>query len=517
MVTGEEMRQIDRYAIEEIGFKEELLMENAGQAFVNCISRLLDKKTAKVAVLIGVGNNGGDGFVISRSLIEKGYHVDVWLIPPLDKVKGTARYHMDVYLKSGYRFKSYDTVTTSSFSNQLMNYTHVIDALLGTGFKGSLRPPYKEIVEQVNSSNCFVFAVDLPSGLSADGDGEEGFQAINANLTVTFQFPKLSSLIYPHREYYGELSIVDIGIPKLAFKKIASKRYLWTEEDVVQTMPVRKPSSHKGSHGKGLIIAGSQSMTGAPILTTKAAHRLGAGLVTLATPDIAHGVIASQLIEATFLRCPSKNGEIDKLNLPNDVLEKSYDAIAVGPGLGRNNHGLFIESLIKDFRKPLIIDADGLYYLKNFIQELRARKEVTILTPHLGEFAYLTNESITTIEKHRFQLSKVFAQKYGVYVVLKGPYTIVTTPEGQQFINTTGNASLAKGGTGDVLTGMMLALIMQQKDVQSAISNAIFLHGKAADYLTNNGWSPLSVIASDLVNVMPQVLDQLHNSYHNYR
>jgi ADP-dependent NAD(P)H-hydrate dehydratase / NAD(P)H-hydrate epimerase len=172
---------------------------------------------------------------------------------------------------------------------------------------------------------------------------------------------------------------------------------------------------------------------------------------------------------------------------------------------------------LKSFSKPLIIDADGLYYLKNFLPSLQIRKGITILTPHPGEFANLTNETIETIEKNRFQISKQFAEKYGVYLVLKGPYTIVTTPRGKQFINTTGNASLAKGGTGDVLTGMLLALIMQQKDVQTAISNASFLHGKAADYLTKHGWSPLSVMASDLVNVMPQVLDQLHNSYHRYR
>ncbi|QOY37780.2 NAD(P)H-hydrate dehydratase [Anaerobacillus isosaccharinicus] len=512
MVTGEEMRQIDRYAIEEIGLKEELLMENAGQAFVNEITSLLDKKTAKIAVLIGAGNNGGDGFVISRSLLEKGYHVDVWLIPPLEKVKGAARYHMDVYLKSGFGLISYHTIANEGFMQQLTNYSHVIDALLGTGFKGTLRSPYKEIIEQVNKSNCSVFTVDLPSGITADGTDVETLMAIKASHTISFQCPKLSSFIYPPREFYGNLSIVDIGIPKLAVIKVSSKRHLWTEEDVTRTLPVRRPSSHKGSHGKGLIIAGSKSMTGAPILTTRACHRLGAGLVTLATPCSAHPAIASQLIEATFHLCPSKNGEIDDLNISNDVLEKRYDAIAIGPGLGRNNNGFFIEALIKGYHKPLIIDADGLYYLKYFLPGLLVRKQVTILTPHLGEFAYLTNESIKMIEKNRFQLSKEFAEKYGVYLVLKGPYTIVTTPEGHQFINTTGNSSLAKGGTGDVLTGMVLALIMQQKDVQMAISNATFLHGRAADYLTENGWNSLSVVASDLVNVLPQVLDQLQNS-----
>lgn len=512
VVTGEEMRQIDRYTIEEIGLKEELLMENAGQAFVNCILPLLEKETARIAVLIGVGNNGGDGFVISRSLLEKGYLVDVWLIPPINKLKGAARYHLEVFLKCGYRFLSYEAAC-DGFIENLMRNTHVVDALLGTGLEGSVRSPYKGIIENLNQLNCTIFSVDLPSGLSADGDSEIS-SVIKADHTVTLQCPKLSAFTYPSREYYGELSTVDIGIPRLAIDQASIDRFQWTEKDVIQTLPVRMPASHKGSHGKALIIAGSKTMTGAPVLTTKACLRLGAGLVTLATPDLAHETIASQIIEATFHLCPSKNGEIDYLNLNDEFLDNSYDAIAVGPGIGRSNKGLFLESLLKSYDKPLIIDADGLYYLKNYLKVLTKRKGVTILTPHLGEFAYLTEHSIGKIEKHRFQLSKEFATRYGVYLVLKGPYTIVTTPSGQQFINTSGNSALAKGGTGDVLTGMVLALVMQQKDVQSAISNAVFLHGKAADYLTSNEYSPLSVVASDLVEAMPQVLNHFVNHYH---
>lgn len=507
------MRQIDRYAIEEIGLKEELLMENAGQAFVNCILPLLEKKTARIAVLIGVGNNGGDGFVISRCLLEKGYQVDVWLVPPLNKLKGAARYHLEVFLKCGYRFLSYEATTCDDFWDHLMRNTHVIDALLGTGMQGPLRSPYKEIIENVNQLDCTIISVDLPSGLPAEGDSEISC-AIKADHTVTLQCPKLGAFTYPSREHYGELFTVDIGIPRLAIDQVSTDHFLWTEANVMKTLPVRKPSSHKGSHGKALIIAGSKTMTGAPILTTKACFRLGAGLVTLATPDIAQETIASQVIEAIFHLCPSKNGEIDHLDLTDEFLDNNYDAIAVGPGIGRSNKGLFLESLLKSYDKSLIIDADGLYYLKNHLMTLSKRKGVTILTPHLGEFAYLTGQSIGKIEKHRFRLSQQFATQYGVHLVLKGPYTIVTTPSGQQFINTSGNSALAKGGSGDVLTGMVLALVMQQKDVQSAISNAVFLHGKAADYLTSHGYSPLSIVASDLVEAMPQVLKHFENHYH---
>ncbi len=507
VVTGEEMHQIDRYAIEEIGLKEELLMENAGLAFVNCILPLLDKKANRVAVLIGVGNNGGDGFVISRSLLEKGFQVDVWLIPPLHKVKGTARYHMEVFEKCGYECLNFDSFSYEQFLEKLMGSTHVIDAMLGTGVRGSIRSPYKEIIRAVNELDCTVISVDLPSGLPSDGSCEVG-EAIKATHTVTLQCPKLSAFTYPAREYYGELSVVDIGIPKRAINEISKTRFLWTEEDVKRTLPVRKPSSHKGSHGKGLIIAGSKTMTGAPVLTTKACHRLGAGLVTLAIPDVAHEIVASQIIEATFHLCSSKNGEIDDINLSREQLKDRYDAVAIGPGIGRKNTGDFLEALLTDFQKPIVIDADGLYYLKEYLSTLRTRKGATVLTPHFGEFAFLTNQSIKSVEENRFQLAKQFAMQYGVYLLLKGPYTIVTTPKGEQFINTSGNSSLAKGGSGDVLTGMVLALVMQQDDLQPAISNAAFLHGKAADFLTSHGFSPLGVIASDLVEVIPKVLNR---------
>ncbi|WP_245712458.1 NAD(P)H-hydrate dehydratase [Anaerobacillus alkalilacustris] len=515
MVTGEEMHQIDRYTIEEIGLKAELLMENAGLAFVSSILHLMNKKTAKIAVLIGVGNNGGDGFVISRSLLEKGYQVDVWLIPPVKKVKGTARYHMEVFKKCGYEFTSYEAITCEDLVRNLKGKTHVIDAMLGTGLVGPLRQPYKEIIEQVNQLECQIISVDLPSGLPANGNSCIT-DAIKASRTITLQCPKLGAYTFPSREYYGDLTIVDIGIPKLAIKQIDSERFLWTEENVACSLPVRKPSSHKGSHGKGLIIAGSRTMTGAPILTAKACHRLGAGLVTLALPDTIINTVASQLIESTFHLCPSVNGEINSLNLDDELMNR-FDAIAVGPGLGRNNNGEFIETLLHDFDKPIVIDADGLFYLKDFLTILAKRKGTTILTPHLGEFAYLINEPIAKVEKNRFQVSRDFAVKYGVYLVLKGPYTVVTTPGGQQFINTSGNPSLAKGGSGDVLTGMVLALLMQQKDLQSAISNSIFLHGMAADYLISHEYSPLSVMASDLINIMPKVLNSIQNRYHKYR
>lgn len=508
VVTGDEMRQIDRYTIEEIGLTEVVLMENAGQAFVQTILPKIEK-TKRIVVLVGAGNNGGDGFVISRSLLDKGYHVDIWLIPPLEKVKGTARDHMNILLNCGYKIFSYQSYTHQAFCEMLKGYDYIIDALIGTGIKGTLRSPYREIIKHVNSCKCPVISVDLPSGLGVKVVEEDKDEIVNATFTITFQCPKTSAYLFPSRNYYGELMIVDVGIPQKAIRQLNSQCFLWLEHDLKRTLPVRKPSSHKGNHGKGLVIAGSELMTGAPILTTKACHRTGAGLVTLAIPDIIHKIVACHLVESTFCICPSKDGEIDMLPINMDKLNQHFDAIAIGPGIGRRHNTEWLKDILVQFKKPVVIDADGLFDVKQYFNYLVERKAPTILTPHPGEFAFLTGKSVFEIEQHRFELSKAFSVKYGVYLVLKGPYTIVTTPSGEQFVNTTGNAALAKGGSGDVLTGMILALIMQQDELQPAISNAVFLHGTAADYLVSNEASCLSVLASDVTETIATVLKQI--------
>ncbi|MBU8908768.1 NAD(P)H-hydrate dehydratase [Desertibacillus haloalkaliphilus] len=504
VVTGEEMHQIDRFTIEEIGLAEELLMENAGQAVVRKLLTWIEK-TDRIAVVIGVGNNGGDGFVIARALQEKGYVVDTWLVPEEDRVKGAARYHMDVYKRSGFSLYPYSD-QKGTFAATFPHYTVIIDTLLGTGGKGPLRHPYNEIVETMNNSQAEVISVDLPSGLAAN-EGGQSTPCVHATRTITLQCPKLSAYMYPEANDYGELEVVDIGIPNKAIEKVAPNRSIWGETDVRQTLPKRQASSHKGNHGKVSIIAGSQGMTGAAILAGRACHRSGAGLVTLAVPDIIHDIVASQVVEATFKPLASRDGGLDGLETANDLRVDQFDAIAIGPGIGRCTHlETIVSGLLKNYTDPLIIDADGLFHLQQLLPQLKERKAETILTPHAGEMARLLGCSVQEVERNRFSLSEQFAKEYGIYLVLKGPYTIVTTPKGQQFVNTTGNPALAKGGSGDVLTGMILAFIAQHQSIQTAINNAVFLHGKVADVLVEQDSSVLDVLATDVIDTLPRVL-----------
>lgn len=503
IVTGKEMGEIDRFMIENIGLAGPILMENAGQAVA---SKLRDRLNPddRIAVMIGTGNNGGDGFVIARILLNEGYDVDVWLIPPRKKIKGDAKQHFNIFEGAGFEIFEY-LKHENLFADLLDRYTVIVDALLGTGVKGEVRSPYGEIIEKINAAKAFVIAVDIPSGVPADGGEVQGI-AVKADYTVTLQCPKISAVTYPAAGYYGQWETVDIGILRKVIEKAAPVRRIWQEDDVKRTFAKRRASSHKGSHGKGLLIAGSREMPGAAVLAAKSALRGGAGLLTVAIPDIIHPMVASQVTEAMYRLGSSEEGAFSG-EFP---FELPYDGIAIGPGIGRSKGpALILEKLLKDSKIPLVIDADALFHLAETRELLKDRTAPTVLTPHPGEMARLTGMSVKTVQAHRFEVSRSFAVEYGIHLVLKGPYTIVTAPNGEQFVNQTGNAALAKGGTGDVLTGLVLALIMQHSDLQAAVSNAVYLHGKAADFLVQHNHSQADVLASDVIEAFPPTMHSM--------
>ena len=499
IVTAAEMYEIDRDTIEQIGISADSLMENAGQSLFHVLRERIPR-SARVAVLAGTGNNGGDGFVVARMLKSYGYDADLWLIPPKEKIKGAAKTALEVYERSGYDWKPY-AGNEQAFATHILQYDVIIDALLGIGIKGEVRPPYKEIIELVNRSRAIVYAIDIPSGTPADGGEAE--TAVRADVTITIQCPKLGVYTFPTADYYGELLIIDIGIPPLAVKRNAAPRFVWKEDDVVRTLPKRKRSSHKGTHGKLLVVGGSRAMTGAITLTAKAALRSGAGLLTMAVPDDIYSVVANRVPEAMYYPCPARDGAFSGAM---DVSALDIDAIAIGPGLGRTDGVRELVSNIVQKPVPLVIDADALFFWNEYAALIHERKAATVVTPHPGEMARMLNLSIRDIEGDRFGTSKRLAMEYGIYVVLKGPYTIVTTPDGSQYVNTTGNPALAKGGSGDVLTGMVSAFLMQHHSVQEAISNAVWVHGKTADMLVERSHSQWDVLAGDLIEAIPAVL-----------
>ncbi|SDH81221.1 NAD(P)H-hydrate epimerase [Alteribacillus persepolensis] len=499
VVTGEEMRQVDRFAIEDIGMREEVLMENAGRAWVEQLEKLyagLCKK--KIAVLVGKGNNGGDGFVIARTLLDRGFHVDVWLLAAEEQWKGAAKYHKRLFESCGYEGKNWDVL---AFMEKA--YDLCVDAMLGTGATGALRYPYSEAADCLNKSGSIITAVDIPSGVPA-GEGDVAEEAVQADATITLQSAKCSAYLFPARSYYGDITAVDIGIPQSAWSVVHSKRSIWTKSDVALSLPERSPSSHKGDHGKGLIVGGSFSMPGAVSMTASACIYSGAGLLTTALPASILSIVSNSVPETMFLPLPEKNGYIAGEVMGTDFTFGHYDAVAAGPGLGRERGGKqLIRKLLAEVKTPLLFDADALYYLPELKQEMKQREEPVIVTPHAGEMARLADVSIQEVNKHRFSISKEFARAYNCYVVLKGPYTIVTSPEGEQSINPTGNEALARGGTGDILTGIALGFMLQHRDVFSALCNAVYIHGLTADLALQKGFTATSMASSDLIHQLP--------------
>ncbi|TGA97869.1 NAD(P)H-hydrate dehydratase [Sporolactobacillus shoreae] len=495
VVSREEMQAIDRYTIGQIGLGGPLLMENAGRAVYDELAPNL-KKGEKICVVLGKGNNGGDGFVAARMLLDSGVDEEVWLLPDPLEIKGDAAYHMNAFLKAGGRIRTIQE-EREAFSQSIGEADLVIDALLGTGFQGTPYPECLEVIDQMNQSKATVVSVDLPSGVPANGEFFS-HHAVAADLTLTLECPKLAQFVQPAARCFGEVRTLSIGIPEVSVQQAGVRRKVWREEDVRCTLPHRDPFSHKGSHGKGLLIAGSEQMSGAAFFSARAALRSGIGLLSLSVPDEVRPTIASHLPETMFM--------------PRSALDfQGLSGIAIGPGLGREPEQADLVRRVLEYDSvPCVIDADGIYYLSGMTELLRKRKSPIVLTPHPGEMAHLLGTSVSEVEKSRFDVSKQFAEKFGVYLVLKGRNTIITAPDGGQVVNTTGNAALAKGGSGDVLTGILFAFLLQHGRTLDAVCNAVYLHGALADDLVKTGHSQLDVLATDLIEHIPPVLHHLY-------
>ncbi|WP_226038152.1 NAD(P)H-hydrate dehydratase [Aquibacillus saliphilus] len=498
IVTANEMYEIDRIAIEEMGINGTILMENAGRAITEKVVGLVEKSD-RILVLVGSGNNGGDGFVIARTLQNQGYKVTVLQLVPNEKITGAAGYHKQLLINFGgviQQKQDSDEITTF-----LNNTDVVIDAMLGIGITGKLRSPFNQVVDAVNQVDKLIISVDIPSGVPAGEDGSD-FIAIKANYTFVIEEPKVSAFLQQCAPYYGKWSKVKIGLPQEAFDK-QSKRKTWGWQNVSNTLPKRDKFSYKGSHGRGLIIGGCLHMPGSVAMTSLAALRSGSGLITVATVEEAIPSIAQQCMEATFLPLASQEGTIASCQKIDTTL---YDAIAIGMGMGRKEEtGILTREIISKANTPVLIDADGLYHIKQDLSVITDRNHPTVLTPHFGEMAMLMDTTVNDVIKNPFTLAKNFATEHGVYLVLKGPATIVSDPEGNQWVNTTGNSGLAKGGSGDVLSGILLAMIMQDQSMAEALSNGCFVHGKAADNLVINEHSRQDLLATDVVKGLASV------------
>ncbi|MDY3282903.1 NAD(P)H-hydrate dehydratase [Dysosmobacter sp.] len=485
LATAEQMRALDRQAIEERGIPSIELMERAAEGVAAAARALLPEKPSRcrLAVFCGSGNNGGDGLAAARLLFLSGAAVRVFLAGSYEKLTPDALEETRRLSECGVELEPFDPEDTDQ-RRWVMNCHGVIDALLGVGLSRAVGEdsPYGAAIRLINECPAAVVSADIPSGISADS-GQVLGMAVRADRTVTFTLPKIGHFAGAGGTYTGELTVWPIGIPEDLPCVCAAQT---TELELArEALPRRKPDGHKGDFGKLLIVGGAVGYTGAPYLTASAAVRTGCGLVYLGVPECIWPVEAVKCVSAMPFPLPDQEGKLSGAALALAMEKLSgCDVLALGPGLGRGPGPEEVaRELLRRTEKAVVLDADGINALAGHMDVLDARRgRVTVLTPHDGEFARLTGRAVSEVSQgDRVAMARQFAADHGCVLVLKGRRTVIAGPEGNVLVNTTGNSGLAKGGSGDVLTGVIASLLCQGATVMQAAACGVWLHGRAGD------------------------------------
>ena len=514
ILNAAQMREADRFTIEDIGIPSLVLMENAGRQVVAAMEAAYESRlNGRVAVLCGRGNNGGDGFVVARTLLQRGIDTAVFVVGSLTDVRGDAKTNLEILGRLGVTVVEIgDEQTWELHFSEIAQCTLIVDAIFGTGLKTALGGMMETVVADVNASSIPIVSIDLPSGLSADTPQVIG-DCIDASMTVTLAAPKLPLVLPPGEAHAGDVVIADIGIPHDVIDGVEGQHIeLLTPEQLRDLVEPRAADSHKGDFGRVTIVAGSRGKTGAARLSAMGALRSGAGLVTVATPASVLSIVAAMAAEVmTEPLAESADGSVTRAAIDR-VLDMHHDVIACGPGLGRGPAvGEFVRALLDRATVPLVLDADAITVLADDPSRLVGREDRdVIITPHPGEMARLIGSPVEEVQANRIDVATDFATTRRVYVVLKGHRTIIATPGGHVYINPTGNAGMATGGTGDVLTGMIAAWLAQLLDAEAACRLAVFLHGAAGD-LAEAEEGQVAMTATDLIACLGEALNRLTN------
>ncbi|WAA11041.1 NAD(P)H-hydrate dehydratase [Fervidibacillus albus] len=473
----EEIRKVDTEAMEH-GLPVNTLMENAGRGLFEKIAKHVTKEMS-ILILAGKGNNGGDGIVLARYLQLNGYETDL-VFPFGMPASVTATEHFRFYKNLHFPF--------STSINKEKHYDVIIDSLLGIGTRLPLNEMYIDCITWCNEQPALRIAVDLPTGVLADQGNTD--IAFRADYTYALHGCKPSAFLLPAAHFYGEVDVIDLGLPHTSNWK------LWDGNDVARTLSDRSTFSHKGSFGTGLLLAGSDEMPGSALLAGLGAMKTGIGKLVIGTSKFVASTISNRLPEATYWfdglqRCAKGH------------LVKGIRAAAIGPGL---NAPYLVEEAINCLWErdiPLLMDAGALTE-----REYAPRETPVIITPHPGEFSRMTGKTVEEIQSDRIKLASEYAINHRMIVVLKGTYTVIAYPDGTGVINTSGNHCLAKGGSGDTLTGMLLALLCTEEDIKSAVANGVYLHGACADEIVKNK-DARAVSIGELTDVLGTVLQRI--------
>lgn len=504
LVTTQEMKEIDKLAIEKYGVPGIVLMDAAAKQVADVVSEQLANKSplGKVVVLCGGGNNGGDGFGAARWLHGYGIQVKVFLLGTVvAKLSGDAAAEAAMLKAAGVAVtevvKEEDWFAVEL---ALERAAVVVDAILGTGFSGELRPAAKRACQLINQLAQHVVAVDVPTGVNAD-DGSACADAVQANVTVTMALPKTGLLLYHGKRLCGSIVVANIGMPSKLVNDFPSHKYRITADMVRRLLPLRAEDAHKGDAGRVVICAGSPGFTGAAALCSHAAVKVGAGLVSLLTPLASREVLAVKLTEVMVHGLLERMPGVLGSAAASDVLARANkaDVLAIGPGLGLSDSTQqTVRDILAKAEVPVVIDADALTALKDDTELLAKMAAPKVLTPHAGEMARLTGLAVEEINKNRIDIAQKYAQAWQAVLVLKGAPTVVACPDGTVYVNSTGTKALATGGSGDVLTGIIAGLAAQGVSLAEAAVCGVYLHGLAGSLACDDVGLAAGEIASQL-------------------
>jgi hydroxyethylthiazole kinase-like uncharacterized protein yjeF len=519
ILTAAEMNSVDRLTTERYRVPSLTLMENAGASVVNFMhERFPDLARRRIVVLCGKGNNGGDGFVVARQLLKLGAKPVVYLFADPGEIKGDAAINLKRWKRTSGKLhvdRETDRVARVPLSSDYI----VVDALLGTGVRGMVEGRLREVISSVNQREpgCCVVSIDIPSGLHAD-TGEVQGAATVADFTITFTAPKPGFFLDAGARHVGQLVVRDIGTPAVLIEETGKGKLRWSEpREFLPFAMRRKPEGYKGDYGHALTIAGSVGKSGAAVLASWAALRAGAGLVTVATPEPVLPTVAAHTPEImTEPLAATTAGTVSERCLEGSLITtllKGKRALAIGPGLSTHDETQrFIRVVVGKRSLPIILDADGLNAFAGRAAELNDTHGMICVTPHPGEMGRLLGCTTDKVQNRRIELALKSAADWNACVVLKGHHTVVASPSGHAWINSTGNPGMGTAGTGDVLTGILAGLTAQYgvDFWPGAIAFGVYLHGLAGDIAyAESGEAPL--IASDLIRAIPRAYQRFYS------
>ena len=508
LVTGKEMKVLDQNTSGHFHVPQEVLMEQAAMAFARqllCVVKYGavngqetlasdESRIGRVLVVCGIGNNGGDGIAVARLLNQMGIESFVYYVQESDGKRGSELYELQKKIYATYGYPVAESLDGT--------YDVIVDAIFGIGLSRPVTGYIAEIINKLNQMEGLKAALDIPSGISAE-DGEVLGSAFDADITITFSFAKAGQYLWPGANYCGKTYIVDIGITEESWLD-KKPRLAYLEELDLESLPAREEDSHKGSYGKLLVIAGCNQMAGAAVLAAKAAYRMGTGLVKVVTAEENRSILLTLMPEA-LVSVYGKN--IDKKKLIEEL--KWADAVVLGPGIGTSAVAEeLLSTVLMNITVPLVLDADALNLLAKEPERLLRPHMDIVVTPHLGEMSRLTKDAVSYIKTKLIDAAREFAQTYDVICVLKDAHTITAVPYGMTYLNLSGNNGLATGGSGDVLSGIIGALLAQGLKADMAAPLGVYIHGRAADEEVKNTGCR-GMMAQDILNGLMNIWKQV--------